>query len=74
MATTRLPLDPDTVYDAYDRFVCGTTGCAGSTAVHTGRTIGGFRVRKVTARDVAEWATYDLGPLTCQCGRVTTQA
>lgn len=61
------------VYVAGDRFVCASTRCAGVTAVTTGRDIDGHKLRKVNAQDVAEWATYDLGALRCECGSVTAQ-
>lgn len=64
-------LEDGKVYAAGDRFVCATGRCAGMTALVTGETIDGDRVREVTAADVAEWATYDLGPLKCECGAVT---
>lgn len=57
------------VYLAHDRFVC--TKCAGSSALFTGVTIGGAPVTPVTEADKREWATYGLGPLTCECGSVT---
>lgn len=70
LATQPAPvLKPGRVYLAHDRFVC--TKCAGQTALYTGRTIGGARVTPVTAADIAEWATYDMGPLACECGAVT---
>lgn len=72
MATTQAAqqdaLQANTVYVAGDRFVC--TDCAGYTAKASGRDIDGHRLRPVDARDIAEWATYDLGPLGCECGRV----
>lgn len=63
-------LKPDTVYVAHDRFVCASTSCAGVTAAMSGETIGGAKLRPVDAQDVAEWASYDLGPLQCECGKV----
>lgn len=63
-------LKTGTLYLAYDRFVCASPSCAGSTALATGYTIGGAKVTKVTARDIAEWPA-DLGPLACECGKVT---
>mgnify|MGYP007088349903 CR=1 FL=1 len=60
-------LTPGILYLAYDRFVC--TDCAGNTANHTHRTIGGAPVLPVTAADVAAWPT-SLGPLRCECGKV----
>ena len=64
------PLEVDRIYSAFDRFVCGRVQCAGMTAVHTGTTTDGFPLRPITADDVHEWARYDLGPLTCECGAV----
>lgn len=69
--TATLPkpvLKPGRVYLAHDRFVCATSRCAGMTALYTGRTADGARVRMVDAQDVDEWAEYDMGPLTCECG------
>lgn len=57
------------VYLALDAFVCAS--CAGYTAAQTGRTIGGKRLRPVTRDMAAHWSTLDLGPLTCECGKVT---
>lgn len=73
MATLTTPkprLEADKVYQAFDRFVCGTSSCAGYTAVSTGRTTGGYRVDVISPLDVSEWPK-DLGPLTCECGRLT---
>lgn len=64
-------LKADTIYVAFDRFVCASVRCAGSTAVASGRNIDGHRLREVDGRDVAEWSAYDLGPLSCECGAVT---
>lgn len=72
MATTETHvLREGVVYLAFDRFVCASVRCAGMTALATGTTIGGARVTPVTEADKREWATYDLGPLTCECGSVT---
>jgi hypothetical protein len=60
----------DQIYIAHDRYVCGTVACAGMTALYTGVTIGGAVLSPVTDEEAAEWATYDLGPLTCECGRL----
>lgn len=60
----------DAVYIADDRTVCAYSSCAGA-ARYTGRTIGGARLLSVSTADVAEWATYDFGPLTCDCGAIT---
>ncbi len=56
------------LYLAYDRVVCAR--CAGMTALYTGVTIGGAVVEPVRGTDVAEWATYDLGPLRCEGGHL----
>lgn len=61
-------LDPDQIYVAFDRYVCGRVPCAGYTALYTGYTAGGFALYPVPASDVAAWAAADLGPLTCECG------
>lgn len=61
------------IYVAFDRFVCSSVMCAGSTAVATGRDIGGHRLREVDAADLAEWAGYGLGALRCECGRVVAE-
>lgn len=63
-------LTDGTVYVAGDRFVCSSISCAGSTAAASGVDIDGNRLRKVDEIDIAEWATYDLGPLHCECGKV----
>ena len=64
-------LDPQTLYEAWDRFVCASPSCAGSSVLFTGVTIGGHTVTPVTTTDVKEWLGYELGPLTCDCGRLT---
>lgn len=64
-------LDQDTIYQAYDRFVCAEPDCAGITAGRTGRTIDGHRLLELTTRMVIEW--YRFVPnvtLTCECGRL----
>lgn len=43
------------------------------SALYAGMTISGHPLRPVTAAKVAEWQTYDLGPLTCECGRLTAR-
>ena len=63
-------LDAETLYATYDRFVCGTTPCAGITAVFTGVTITGWPVTPVTPLEVAIWPE-NLGPVVCECGRLT---
>lgn len=75
MATTNT-LEPallrGRLYLAHDRFVCAD--CAGITALHTGRTIGGAPLSQVTTSDVREWASYDLGPLRCEGGHLEASA
>ncbi len=70
MMTTTTTLNPNRIYLAHDSFVCGSTRCAGSTAFHTGSTICGATLRAIDTQDVTEWATYDMGPLQCECGRL----
>ena len=53
-------LTPGTIYLAHDRFVC--TDCAGATARHSHRTIGGAPVLPITAADVAAWRGATTGP------------
>ncbi|MFE6508076.1 hypothetical protein ACFVBP_10435 [Nocardioides sp. NPDC057764] len=60
------------LYLAHDRFVCAD--CAGITALHTGRTIGGAPLSPVTTSDVREWVGYDLGPLRCEGGHLEASA
>lgn len=67
-------LKPGVVYVAFDRFVCSSPSCAGSTARATGRTLDGQRLREVGEADLQEWASYDLGPLKCECGSVVLDA
>jgi hypothetical protein len=71
MTTMTKALKDGAVYLAHDRYVCAETRCAGMTAAFTGETINGARLERMTTADVAEWATYDLGPLVCECGNVT---
>ena len=69
--TTPTPVLYDgVIYLAHDRFVCADVGCAGSTALYTGRTIGGAVLTAITGRDVIEWASMNVGPLVCECGRL----
>lgn len=70
MTPTAAVLKDDTIYVAGDRFVCSSVSCAGSTAVASGRDLDGHRLREIDDRDVAEWATYGLGPIKCECGKV----
>lgn len=65
-------LAPERLYLAEDRYVCGTTRCAGYHALYTGHTTSGVEVIPV------EWAALALGwdqsdpePMTCECGAVT---
>lgn len=70
--TTRKPtLKPDHIYVERDRFVCAEISCAGISGVMTGTSHEGHRLSLVRASDITEWATYDLGPLRCECGRLT---
>jgi hypothetical protein len=62
-------LAADTVYAAYDRYLC--RDCAGYTAQTTGRGIDGHRLVKVSAAEIREWVALGMGALTCECGRVT---
>ena len=62
-------LKPDKIYLTYDRFECSK--CTGMTALYTGVDINGFKLKPVRAQDVTEWAGYGLGPLKCECGRLT---
>lgn len=72
---TGTKLNPDTIYISENgEFVCGTPRCAGSTALATGVSIGGTRLSAVTPEDTREWASYDMGPLRCTCGRLTATA
>jgi hypothetical protein len=64
-------LKSGTVYVARDRLVC--IGCAGYAAAMTGRDIDGHKLREVDEQDRVEWKSYDLGPLTCECGSVTAR-
>lgn len=64
-------LAPQTIYSAWDRWICATPSCAGASALFTGVTIGGYVVTPVTAAEVKEWQEHDLGALTCECGRLT---
>ena len=62
-------IKPGEMFLAYDRTVCDNIGCAGASAIYSGRTIGGAKITKVRAADVREWADYgDLGPMRCECG------
>lgn len=63
-------IKPGEMFLAHDRTVCDNVGCAGATAIYTGRTIGGAKITKVRAVDVRDWADYasDLGPMRCECG------
>jgi hypothetical protein len=56
-------LGDDILYWVEDRCVCGKH--AGCSARYTGYSTNGLRVRRVSARDVAEWPK-DLPPLACE--------
>ena len=74
MATFTNLLDPQRIYLAHDRWVCGESRCAGMTAAATGYTTGGAKVRLVTADDVEGWEWAGLGDtLVCECGRLTAR-
>ena len=73
MTTFTNLLDPQRIYLAHDRWVCGETHCAGMTAATTGYTTGGAIVRPVTADDVEGWEWAGLGALGCECGRLTAR-
>jgi hypothetical protein len=60
-------LKPGQVYLAHDRFLC--SACAGFTASATGSTTEGVPLLVVGSTEVEAWATYDLGPLACECGK-----
>jgi len=73
MTTTQTPqaLKSDTIYTAFDRFVCSRTECAGYSARTTGVGIDGHRLHKLTQADIDEWPVAELGPITCECGHQT---
>lgn len=61
----------DTIYCAYDRWVCLQARCAGLTASATGVTIGGYRLTALTALDVTSWTTATTQDhVSCECGRL----
>ncbi|WP_191564908.1 hypothetical protein [Janibacter melonis] len=64
-------LRPGVLYFAHDRIVCATIRCAGSCALFTGVTTGGAVLSPVTDDDAAQWQTYGLGPMTCECTALT---
>ena len=67
-------LRPGILYTAWDRYVCATIQCAGSSALYTGTTIGGAPVTPTHPAEVAEWYRHpDLGPMTCECGQITRE-
>lgn len=75
MVTANTPepaLQHGLLYLAHDRIVCAD--CAGITALHTGRTLGGAVLSSVTMSDVREWAGYDLGPIRCEGGHLEASA
>lgn len=67
--TSQTVLSEDRLYSAWDRIVCGRIACAGSTAVHTGHTIGGADVTPFTAQDATECRAAGFEPR-CECGAV----
>lgn len=72
MNTTTKPrpvIAADVIYLAHDQFVC--IECAGTSATYTGRTINGVRLSKIGSMDVRHWESYDMGALTCECGRLS---
>jgi hypothetical protein len=71
MTTMTKALKDGAVYLAFDRYVCAETCCAGTAAAYTGETINGAKLSRITTDDVTEWASYDMGPLVCECGAVT---
>lgn len=73
MSSGTAELQDGVMYVAFDRFVCASVRCAGSTAVATGYDIDGHKLRAVDAADLAEWATYELGALTCECGALVKE-
>lgn len=50
MNTPTPVLRPGVLYTAWDRYVCATLSCAGSSALYTGWTIGGAPVTPTTGR------------------------
>ena len=69
--STNTILSQDKLYMAHDRIVCGRITCAGSTAAHTGFTIGGAKVQPYTEADAAEDRAAGILEPTCECGAVT---
>lgn len=67
---TPTPLRDQTIYEAWDRFVCNRRHCAGAAIHATGHTPTGHSVHPVTAGFLLEWSRYATGPLSCQCGRL----
>lgn len=51
------------------RMICRS--CAGSSALYTGYDLSGMKVERITVAEVAEWLTFDLGPMRCECRKVT---
>lgn len=70
--TTQTVLAEDTVYAAFDRYLC--RDCAGYTAQTTGRDLNGHHLVKVTHPEIVEWAALGMGALSCECGKVTAHA
>ena len=67
--THNTALTTDQLYMAHDRIVCGRVTCAGSTAVHTGYTIGGAKVMPFSALDADEARAAGV-EARCECGAV----
>jgi len=57
------------IYATHTTFVCSSPRCCGTTALLTGFDLGGYRLRPLDEADIAEWESYDLGPLHCECGK-----
>lgn len=68
--TTDTVLDPQTLYLAGDRIVCGTLRCAGMRAMYEAATLDNHPVTAVTGTDIRQWCALDLGPMRCECGRL----
>lgn len=65
-------LDDGVIYSDTRRFLCSAPHCAGATASATGRSLEGHPVTPITRADITWWnAQPDLGPLTCECRRLT---
>lgn len=60
-------LKPGVIYATYSEYVCANVGCAGMTALDTGRSRDGVRLTRLSAAEVAAWPVAELGPLRCEC-------